>query len=664
MAVIDSLIVKLGLDARKFEAGMQRSRSNISAFGKNISSAGRTMTTRFTAPLVGAAFALVKLSDAFQEAENNIRAGTGATGKQLEILKKDFEAVYQSIPISAAEASNAISALNTLTGATGPVLQELTRNVGNVSRMLGENAVSNATAFGTALKQWKIPAEDGVDLMDKMFKITQNSGIGFGKLVTQLNTYGVVLQNAGFTASETAELMGNMNAAGFAWSRIGPGLNAALRKFADAGLPLRESLGEAIKRVKEAKTETEALSVATSIFGAEGAQRLSKAIRDNVFDITNLGEALKGTSGLIASTAEKTLTFGDRMTLLKNKVAQAAVPLGETLVNALEANLPAIEKFIGKIGEAITWFTNLDGETVKTALKIAGIFAAAGPIMLALGPFIKLFALAFAFPAGTIAAAIIGFTAGALAVWNVWGEDIKRIAQDVWESIRNWFSTGFMDALSGIQGGLDTAIGWFENFKNVLVGNSIVPETTEAVQAYFDDMAKGMAESTKKGTDKSLGIAKTFSSGFESSISSSLTSSITSFQSFGDIVSGIMRQVATEIIRVAIVSKLVRGIFGFFTGGASTAVTAALADGGSARAGKSYIVGERGPELFTPRSSGTVTSNENLGAVGGGSANVTFNISTIDSRGMASLLASRRGQIIGMIQAAYNDRGRDGGPIR
>ena len=47
-----------------------------------------------------------------------------------------------------------------------------------------------------------------------------------------------------------------------------------------------------------------------------------------------------------------------------------------------------------------------------------------------------------------------------------------------------------------------------------------------------------------------------------------------------------------------------------------------LASGGPAKGGKSYIVGERGPELFTPGVSGTVTPNHALG----GSTNIVVNV--------------------------------------
>ena len=43
-----------------------------------------------------------------------------------------------------------------------------------------------------------------------------------------------------------------------------------------------------------------------------------------------------------------------------------------------------------------------------------------------------------------------------------------------------------------------------------------------------------------------------------------------------------------------------------------------LAGGGPAQAGSPYIVGERGPELFVPNSSGKVIPNHKLGGTGGG----------------------------------------------
>lgn len=61
-----------------------------------------------------------------------------------------------------------------------------------------------------------------------------------------------------------------------------------------------------------------------------------------------------------------------------------------------------------------------------------------------------------------------------------------------------------------------------------------------------------------------------------------------------------------------------------------------LAEGGPAGANKPYIVGERGPELFVPNTSGTVVPNNALG--GGG--NVTYNINAVDAMSFKQMLAA------------------------
>jgi hypothetical protein len=57
------------------------------------------------------------------------------------------------------------------------------------------------------------------------------------------------------------------------------------------------------------------------------------------------------------------------------------------------------------------------------------------------------------------------------------------------------------------------------------------------------------------------------------------------------------------------------------------------AAGGPVNAGTTYLVGERGPELFTPSGSGTIIPNNRLGG-GGGSVNITVN-GALDPEGVA-----------------------------
>ena len=77
--------------------------------------------------------------------------------------------------------------------------------------------------------------------------------------------------------------------------------------------------------------------------------------------------------------------------------------------------------------------------------------------------------------------------------------------------------------------------------------------------------------------------------------------------------------------------------------------------GGPVTGGSSYIVGERGPEMFTPTGSGTITPNNQLGA-GGGQA-ITLNINATDADGFDDLLLQRKQFIVGMVQEAMNRQG-------
>jgi len=76
-------------------------------------------------------------------------------------------------------------------------------------------------------------------------------------------------------------------------------------------------------------------------------------------------------------------------------------------------------------------------------------------------------------------------------------------------------------------------------------------------------------------------------------------------------------------------NPLVKGISGLI----DSAFGGARAEGGSVSAGKSYLVGERGAELFTPSSSGMIVPNNALGG-GGSTINLTVN-GAIDPEGTA-----------------------------
>jgi phage-related protein len=78
-------------------------------------------------------------------------------------------------------------------------------------------------------------------------------------------------------------------------------------------------------------------------------------------------------------------------------------------------------------------------------------------------------------------------------------------------------------------------------------------------------------------------------------------------------------------------ASIMGGVGGFIGGAVSSLFGGGKAAGGPVRSGTSYLVGERGPELFTPSSGGSITPS---GGLGGNTYNITVN-GALDGEGVA-----------------------------
>ena len=83
-----------------------------------------------------------------------------------------------------------------------------------------------------------------------------------------------------------------------------------------------------------------------------------------------------------------------------------------------------------------------------------------------------------------------------------------------------------------------------------------------------------------------------------------------------------------------------------------------MAKGGAVSKGQPYVVGENGPEMFVPNSTGQITQSAR-GTGNGGATTVNFNINTVDASGFEELLFRSRGTITQLINSAVNERGKE-----
>lgn len=82
------------------------------------------------------------------------------------------------------------------------------------------------------------------------------------------------------------------------------------------------------------------------------------------------------------------------------------------------------------------------------------------------------------------------------------------------------------------------------------------------------------------------------------------------------------------------------------------------ASGGPAYAGHSYIVGEKGPELWTPKVDSTVSDAQSTRSGSSGAANVTLNIQALDARSFADLVYTDPQLFQNVVEMSLNQQGK------
>ena len=124
----------------------------------------------------------------------------------------------------------------------------------------------------------------------------------------------------------------------------------------------------------------------------------------------------------------------------------------------------------------------------------------------------------------------------------------------------------------------------------------------------------------------------------------------------------IMKKKTAELQKQLGIS-LILAALGFFTGGSFLSTSGGSmkkggsAKGGALRKGQASIVGENGPELFIPNSTGQITQSAR--GTDTGTTNINFTVNAVDVKGVEELLLDNRSTIVNVINGALNDQGKE-----
>ena len=171
---------------------------------------------------------------------------------------------------------------------------------------------------------------------------------------------------------------------------------------------------------------------------------------------------------------------------------------------------------------------------------------------------------------------------------------------------------------------------------------------------------QGWADAFNSYMDNATNAAQRANEVF-SSMTNNMNSAIDKFVetgkfSFGDFARSIIQdllKIELKAQATAIFKSAAGGLGGILSGIGSIF---GFANGGSPPVNKPSIVGERGPELFVPKTAGTIIPN---GAMGGGgqvsNTYITNNISAVDAKSVAQLFAENRRILLGSVQLAQKE---------
>lgn len=141
--------------------------------------------------------------------------------------------------------------------------------------------------------------------------------------------------------------------------------------------------------------------------------------------------------------------------------------------------------------------------------------------------------------------------------------------------------------------------------------------------------SKKLVEAAEREFERVREVTNVVASAMERAFTSFVETGKLDFKEFA-------RSVIADIARIAFRMAVIEALFGKSGQGfglvGSLFGLPARAAGGPVTAGRPYMVGERGPELFIPRVSGSIAPNHALAGAGGGGVNVSMPI-TIDARG-------------------------------
>lgn len=356
--------------------------AKIEEYGGKASKVGETLTKNVTTPLTAAAAAGVAAFSAVDEGVDTIVTATGTSGEALDGLVASYETIATSIPEELGDVASAVGEVNTRFHTTGEELEGQTTLFLQFAKITGGDVVSSVDSADKVLKTFGKTSDDASGLLGMVAKAAQDTGINAQGLMDDVLANSATFKELNFSLEESVNFMALLDENGVESGTALAGLKKAVVNLTDAGMSESEALQTVIDKIKNAGSETEALTIAQETFGTKGAAEMATAIREGRLSLDDLSASMADYSTVVTDTYNNTMDGVDGATTAANAAKIAMSTLGETISDMLA---PIFQHLTQLLIDAKARFDTLDDGQKQAIVTIGLIVAAIGPALMIIG---------------------------------------------------------------------------------------------------------------------------------------------------------------------------------------------------------------------------------------------------------------------------------------
>lgn len=527
-----------------FQASMQEAGKKVSEVGEKIqgvggkvTEAGKTLTAGVTAPIAGVAAASVAAWTEVDEAMDTVTKKTGASGDALADMQQRAKNLAGSIPTDFQTAADAVGEVNTRFGATGDQLEDLSGKFIKFAELNDTDVSSSIDSVQAAMAAWGLETDQAGDVLDVLNKAGQDTGVNVDKLSNLLKTNKTYMDEAGLSFSDSAMFLANLDKNGIDAGVAMTGLRKALQNATKDGKTSKQALDELQAVMGDGSNKAEAYATATELFGSKAGPAIADACMEGRLSFDELGTSMGDFAGNVENTFNETLDPLDQMQMSMNEMKTLGADIVDTAAPMITEAMKAIRDAITKLKEK---WDGLDDNQKQTILKIAGIAAAVGPVLVILGTVINvvggiiltignvitILGAPLLLPIAAVVAAVAGAIAfGVLLIknWDKIKESAGKFVKDVgdkWDSFKENTKQKFEDtkaaAVQKVQDLKDGAVQKVQDLKDGAVQK--VQDLKDEAEQKFHDLKDAAVQKVQDLKDGALQKVQDLRDGFNEKV--------------------------------------------------------------------------------------------------------------------------------------------------